>query len=70
MSGFRERVAKCDISHDDLTRMRVAVVYGSILKKAEKLEINAMLGCLRDILDAAREEEPKRVERVKKGVGV
>lgn len=65
---FIRRIRECDITHDELTRLRVDVVYGGILKKDTKLEINACLGVLRDILDEAREEPKRRVvEPVKEG---
>lgn len=65
---FIRRIRECDITHDELTQLRVAIVYGGILKKDTKMEINACLGVLRDILDEARKPktpcEPVRREGV------
>lgn len=54
LRAFVDAVKATDITHDDLTRMRTEIVYGRIPSKADRLEINAMLGVLRDILDGAR----------------
>lgn len=51
---LRKQIAGSDITHDDLTRLRTAVVYSRIPSKQDRIEISQCLGVLREILDEAR----------------
>lgn len=51
---FKARVAATKVTHDEITKARLEIVHGRIPSKPDRLEINALLGVFRDILDAAR----------------
>lgn len=55
IKSFKERIAQCDVTHDELVKMRNDLAFGRNPNKQLKSDVIACLGMLRDILDEARQ---------------